>query len=246
MDFRVDGVTSRSGPAHYDGAAGMVPPPPAYEPFLWLLYPDMICAQYHSIMDESYAHAQGYDHMTQTFIADGSPTYQPQVGAVLHNEMFHHSSDTSEQHQTDDLQGPSGQPTSDNNHWPQPSTLVAPAPSQNDGAQVTCCWDGCGVNILCTRDAVKAHYKEAHLKNVYSDSSVVAGTDKAMVRCRWSGCTCNEMHATNIWRHVYERHMHVVPKVQCERCSTQFTRKGSLDRHRLRFPACAAPVDSGL
>ncbi|KAH9913721.1 uncharacterized protein B0H18DRAFT_960187 [Fomitopsis serialis] len=101
---------------------------------------------------------------------------------------------------------------------------------------ITCRWDGCDAQVQRTKAAVRTHLQNSHFKKAQSSSAKKRGV---AIRCRWDGCTLERMHATNVWRHVYEKHAHVTEKVQCKLCMAEFTRVGSLRRHR---ECCPGPT----
>ncbi|KAH9926766.1 uncharacterized protein B0H18DRAFT_1005475 [Fomitopsis serialis] len=90
-----------------------------------------------------------------------------------------------------------------------------------------CKWDGCRALVDATKDAVKAHLKEAH--------------HGAKGGCKWEGCMRRPMN--NLWRHVFEIHARVATKVQCDKCPATFTRPESLHRHLHNFHACRTGAD---
>ncbi|KAH9916653.1 uncharacterized protein B0H18DRAFT_63513 [Fomitopsis serialis] len=111
---------------------------------------------------------------------------------------------------------------------------VASAPQTSspvDGvaSHVICEWGDCFEKIERTKNAVMRHLQSVH-------SGVARSvTEGNRMRCLWIGCKhTTTMHATNIWRHVYERHAHVVERMKCPYCEQDFTRKGSLERHMRR------------
>ncbi|KAH9913711.1 uncharacterized protein B0H18DRAFT_1126039 [Fomitopsis serialis] len=118
--------------------------------------------------------------------------------------------------------------------WEGKRHASQPTPATDEVTHMTCMWDGCGARIQLTKLAIKAHIKQTHLKNARS----FVDKDKVKICCEWDGCS---LEVTNFWRHVYERHTHVMRKVPCEQCTEVFTRPGSLRRHRQRHPACAPP-----
>jgi len=111
------------------------------------------------------------------------------------------------------------------------------SPNDSEAAYVICKWDDCRALVDATKDAVKAHLKEAHHADFSAHSR---GKDHgAKGGCKWEGCTRRPMN--NLWRHVFEIHARVATKVQCQKCPLKFTRVESLRRH-LHNRACRTGV----
>jgi len=107
---------------------------------------------------------------------------------------------------------------------PGPGALTTPV--QAGTRRFHCRWHGCGARIDRTRAALALHLSEAHLSGISNDGT--------RVRCLWDGCARECMLACNLRRHVFEVHARgVARKIKCERCGKEFTRRGSLQRHRL-------------
>ncbi|KAH9913716.1 uncharacterized protein B0H18DRAFT_1047753 [Fomitopsis serialis] len=107
---------------------------------------------------------------------------------------------------------------------PVPGTLTGP--EQAETRRFHCRWNGCGARIERTRAALALHLREVHPSGVSNED--------ARVRCLWNGCTRECMLICNLRRHVFEVHARgVARKIKCERCGQEFTRRGSLRRHRL-------------
>ncbi|KAH9916655.1 uncharacterized protein B0H18DRAFT_63541 [Fomitopsis serialis] len=107
---------------------------------------------------------------------------------------------------------------------PGPGTLTAPR--QAGTRRFHCRWNGCGAQIERTRAALALHLRDVHPSGVSNNDT--------RVRCLWNGCTRECMLACNLRRHVFEVHARgIARKIKCERCGQEFTRWGSLRRHRL-------------
>ncbi|KAH9931968.1 uncharacterized protein B0H18DRAFT_1208760 [Fomitopsis serialis] len=111
-------------------------------------------------------------------------------------------------------------------------------PNDSEAAYVTCKWDGCRTRVDATKDAVKAHLKEAHHADFPAHSR--AKDRGAKSGCKWKRCARRSMN--NLWRHVLEIHARVATTVRCEKCMATFTRAESLRRH-LHSHACRTGAD---
>ncbi|KAH9916659.1 uncharacterized protein B0H18DRAFT_1215034 [Fomitopsis serialis] len=167
----------------------------------------------------------------QGIVTDTSAAETPRVESMHNVNMFDGQAAIPVPHQPDVAETYS---LADNAQESSSRHASQPTPATDEVTHMTCMWDGCGARIRLTKLAIKAHMKQTHLKN--ARSSADKGKDK--IRCEWDGCS---LEVTNFWRHVYERHTHVMRKVPCEQCTEVFTRPGSLRRHRQRHPACARP-----
>ncbi|KZT65508.1 hypothetical protein DAEQUDRAFT_521102 [Daedalea quercina L-15889] len=107
--------------------------------------------------------------------------------------------------------------------------VTAPAPPQQAPAgagttHIRCGWNECGTQVKRTKKAVGDHFRSMHVGATKFDGT--------RARCMWHGCTRESMLLCNLRRHIYEVHIRGLERFKCELCQEEFTRRGSLRRHR--------------
>ncbi|KAG2035728.1 hypothetical protein BDR03DRAFT_961390 [Suillus americanus] len=89
-----------------------------------------------------------------------------------------------------------------------------------------CMWD-CGYGLHCNA-LIHGHNLSAHLREAHG----IYGSDKTRFWCLWNSCN-REFNKESLSRHVEEVHMGIV--YQCTGCGSTYTRKDTLNRHRLKM-----------